>query len=66
MGFGGKEGGGGFTGAEDTVADPGGGCEFTPPLMENGLLTGDGTRERFPMGEGEREASSSGCAMRRE
>ncbi len=41
------------------------GKEDVAPLRENGLLTGEGTRERFPSGEGERDASSSGCAKTR-
>ena len=63
VGFGGKEGGGGFAGAEVIVATPDVGCVPEPPFIENGLLTGEGTRERFPRGEGERDASSSGRAI---
>ena len=51
VGFGGREGGAGFAGAD------------AGPFAVNGLLSADGTRERFPRGEGEREFSSSGWAM---
>ena len=56
VGFGGRDGGGGFAGADA--------MEVTP-LVVNGLLwlSADGRRDRFPGGEGEREFISFGCAM---
>ena len=53
VGFGGREGGEGLAGLE--VMDVG-------PLAVKGLLSADGTRERLPSGEGERDFNSSGCA----
>ena len=56
VGLGGREGGVGLAGAD--AIDVG-------PLGVNGLLSVDGSRDRFPSGEGERDFSSSGCAATR-
>lgn len=46
VGFGGREGGGGFAGA-DEIDDGGGGCDLAPAFVENGLLSEDGALEHF-------------------